>query len=319
MIVPTYNRSGLLLKCLRSIEQAVLPVNMALTVVVVDNNSTDDTAQVISSFIEGSRLSIRRLFVAKPGKSAALNYAIAQTESDFVGFIDDDERIDSQWLQVVFNEFSQDSDLEYIGGPYLPDWEVEPADDWLTGTYPGVIGIVRRPVRTRFTREFRGMLMGGNAVIARATLLKVLPYPEEIGKIGNKILSGEDEVIYHRLLDLKAKGMVVPELIIFHWIPANRTTREYIRQWIVGRGISVGYQFRERKFAETGLFGIPRYMFGHAARSVITARSHRQRFLSQLSILDCCATLFGRHLWRPNSVALPRGHRNGSRWKRGNK
>jgi glucosyl-dolichyl phosphate glucuronosyltransferase len=277
---------------------------MTLTVVVVDNNSTDDTAQVISSFIAESKLSIRSLFVAQPGKSAALNHAISQSDSELVGMIDDDEQIDSQWLQVIFKEFSQDSELEYIGGPYHPDWELEAHNEWLTSTYPGVVGIVRRPVRTPFTREFGGMLMGGNAVISRATLLKVMPYPEEIGKIGTKILSGEDEVIYHRLLDLKAKGMAVPELIVFHWIPAKRTTKKYFRQWIVGRGISVGYQFRQRKFAGTILFGIPRYMFGDAARSlkpIITTRSPRERFLSELSILDCCATFYGRHLWRPKT------------------
>ena len=134
---------------------------MTLTVVVVNNNSTDDTAQVISSFIENSKLAIRSLFVAQPGKSAALNQAIASTDSEFVGFIDDDERIDSQWFQVVLKEFAQDAELEYIGGPYHPDWETDKTNDWLTLTYPGVVGIVRRPARTPFTREFGGMLMGG--------------------------------------------------------------------------------------------------------------------------------------------------------------
>jgi len=67
--------------------------------------------------------------------------------------------------------------------------------------------------------------MGGNAVIRRATLERVLPYPERLGKIGNKIRSGEDEVIYHRLLDIGARGIVLPDLIITHWIPAERMTR----------------------------------------------------------------------------------------------
>ena len=82
LIVPTYNRSALLSKCLRSIEQAVVPSTMTLSVLVVDNNSTDDTAQVISDFIKQSKLSIRSLFVAQPGKSAALNRALSQTDGD---------------------------------------------------------------------------------------------------------------------------------------------------------------------------------------------------------------------------------------------
>ena len=137
-------------------------------------------------------------------------------------------------------------------------------------------------------------------VIRRSTLQKVLPYPVELGKIGAKIRSGMDEIIYHRLLKIGARGVVVPDLIIYPWIPASRLTKRYYRKWAVGRGVGVGFQLRERGFPEPGLLGIPRYKFGDAARgfrSMLAARSERERFTAQLAILDCLGTIYGRHLY----------------------
>lgn len=216
-----------------------------------------------------------------------------------MGLVDDDEQLDPAWFEVAYREFSAMAQIDFIGGPYLPNWE-RAAPDWLPASYPGAIGIVLRPERVQFSHEFSGMLMGGNAIIRRSTLQRVLPYPEQLGKIGNKIRSGEDEVIYHRLLDINARGMVVPDLIIRHWIPAERLTKKYFRRRVIGRGISVGSQLRERGFQQASLLDIPRYKFGASLRaigSMLTPGSEQERFTAQLTILDCLATLYGRHFY----------------------
>jgi glycosyltransferase involved in cell wall biosynthesis len=296
LIIPTYNRAYLLEECLKSVFQANRPEGLNVTVFVVDNNSEDSTQETVRPFLERDDLSCRYIFVGRRGKSAALNEAIAQTDGELVGFIDDDEQLDRAWFEVAYREFSTTQTLEYIGGPYCPNWEVSPPD-WLPPTHPGVIGIVLRPERVAFSAEFNGMLMGGNAVIRRATLQRVLPYPEELGPIGSRIRYGEDEVIYHRLLKIGARGMVVPDLIIYHWIPFERLTKRYYRKWVVGRGIGVGYQLRETGFLARGLLGIPRYKFGAAfrgLRSVLIAQPRSEHFTAELAILDCFATLYGR-------------------------
>jgi hypothetical protein len=217
---------------------------------------------------------------------------------DLVGLVDDDEQLDPAWFEVAYREFSAMAQIDFIGGPYLSNWE-RAAPDWLPAAYPGAIGIVLRPERVAFSAEFNGMLMGGNAVIRRATLQRVLPYPEELGP-GSRIQRGEDDVIYHRLLKIGARGMVVPDLIIYHWIPAERLTKRYYRKWVFGRGIGVGYQLRERGFQQAGLLGIPRYKFGASLRaigSMLTPGSEQERFTAQLTILDCLATLYGRHFY----------------------
>ncbi len=300
LIIPTYDRAHLLSLCIESILRAARPRGLCINVVVVDNNSSDDTKRVVNSFAGQPDICVQYLLVLRRGKSAALNQALCQVNAELVGLIDDDEEIDSAWFQVIHRELSADPGLDYIGGPCVPNWE-QAQPDWFPSAYCGVVGIALRPERVPFSPEFNGMLMGGNAVIRNSTLQRVLPYPEHLGKIGNTIRSGEDEVIYHRLLEIGARGVVVPDMIIRHRIPAQRLTKRYFRRWVVGRGISVGSQMRDRGFEEPGLFGIPRYMFGAAVRGcglMVSSRSPRERFTAQLSIFDCLATLYGRHQYR---------------------
>lgn len=299
LIIPTYNRAPLLKRCLASVALAARPRDLKISVIVVDNNSGDNTRQVVQSFARQEDLAVTYIFVSRPGKSAALNDALAQTNGEFVGFIDDDEQLNPSWFEVAYREFSHSAQIDFVGGPYVPNWE-RAAPDWLPASYPGAIGIVLRPERVPFSEQFDGMLMGGNAIIRRSTLQRVLPYPERLGKIGKKIRSGEDEVIYHRLLDIGARGMVVPDMVVHHWIPADRLTKKHFRKWVIGRGISIGSQIRERGLRSAGLFGIPRYQFGAAVRAIrpaLTGRSERDRFAAQLSILDCLSTLYGRHFY----------------------
>lgn len=302
LIVPTYNRSQLLDRCLRSVAGARKPAGLRVTVVIADNNSTDNTSAVIRSFQNDTDLLIKYIFVERQGKSAALNEAISMTQAELIGLVDDDEELDPSWFEVAYREFSEHNETDYIGGPYLPNWEGSPPD-WLPNTYRGAIGIVPRPERTAFSPNYHGMLMGGNAIIRRETLERVLPYPEELGKLGSKIRSGEDEVIYHRLLNIGAQGLVVPDLIIYHWIPAERLTKKYFRRWVVGRGLSVGMQIRSRGFEGPSFLGIPRFYFSKPVRSVMSSLLSRDpsgenSFTSQLLCLDCLATLCGRHLHR---------------------
>src|ERR1700722_11193678 len=141
LVIPTYNRAVLLERCLDSVCRAIRPKGLNLVVVVVDNNSSDNTKEIVDLFLKQRDLPIKYIFVGRRGKSAALNEALAQTDSELVGLIDDDELLDPAWFEVADREFSADPMLDYIGGPCRPDWERLPPD-WLPSAYPGAIGIV---------------------------------------------------------------------------------------------------------------------------------------------------------------------------------
>jgi len=267
LIVPTFNRQALLAATLESILRAHRPAGMSLTVTVVDNNSTDHTCEVVADFISRFEGPSQYLRETRQGKSFALNKAIADTTGDIVGFVDDDEEVGAHWFEVVHAKFAA-GDLDFIGGPYYPIWHCEvPA--WLPGRYHGAVGAITEPSsEENFGPSFRGILMGGNAVISRRVLESVGPYNTHsaINRSGRSLSGGEDFDMYHRLLSAGAHGRFCPSLVVYHHIPADRVTMSYLRKWAYCHGMSANYHYRfgPARGEIPSVLGIPRWCFAKA-------------------------------------------------------
>jgi glycosyltransferase involved in cell wall biosynthesis len=287
---------------LNSLFTAEIPAGVQVTVMVVDNNSTDTTRDVVWSFKEKYGESIQYVFEDQQGRSHALNAGIEATAGDFVGIIDDDEEIDANWYKTAVAALAP-GHLDFVGGPYVPRWSSE-LPDWLPREYGGVVGWVDggdKPVP--FDRTYPGILMGGNVVFTREILSRVGPYATWLGRTDKGLLTGEDEELYGRLLDLGAKGMYLPNLIIYHHVPAERVTKSYFRRWCFWRGVSLGLLDRTRKLPCAYLLGIPRWHYRNAMRGLLSTTKHlvvkpknpAQAFAAELGIWDWLGLLYGRH------------------------
>ncbi len=302
VIVPTYNREDLLPSALNSLFAAEIPAGLEVRVTVVDNNSTDGTRQVIESFQKRYGDRIRYCFERQQGRSHALNAGIAATDGDLIGVIDDDEEIDRNWFTTAFEIFSK-RDLDFIGGPYVPRWSVSPPD-WLPREYGGVVGWVDGGDKeVPYDSNYPGILMGGNAVFKRSVLAKVGPYSTWLGRTDKGLLTGEDEELYGRLLAHGAKGVYLPNLIIYHHIPAERVTKSYFRRWCFWRGVSLGLLHRTRRLQCAYLFGIPRWQYRNALRGGVSMARHLvvkpkepdKAFAAELGLWDWLGLVYGRH------------------------
>ncbi len=85
VVIATYNRSALLRRALDSLLAADQPASLPFVVIVCDNNSTDDTAAVVAAYQERFRGQLRYVFERTPGKSSALNTALAASSGELVG------------------------------------------------------------------------------------------------------------------------------------------------------------------------------------------------------------------------------------------
>jgi len=304
VVIPTYNRQASLSRSLASLERARMPSNLAVGITVVDNNSTDETRATVMSWKE--RLpQLTYVYEKRQGRSFALNAGIAATSGELVGFIDDDEEVDEFWFETVQQAFTN-PDLAFIGGPYIPKWETEPPE-WLPREYCGVIGDISAGDEIRpYDESYPGILMGGNAVLKRAVLKEVGDYLTSVSRKGKKLLAGEDEDMYQRLLAAKAKGLYIPALRIFHHVPVERLTKSYFRRWCFWRGVSCGVLDRHRPAKVNYLLGIPRYLYGNAARGMFRAVSSvlrrgdvSRRFSDELATWDLVGFMYGKFFYSP--------------------
>lgn len=309
VIIPTYNRAELLPVCLKSLSVARIPAGMTIGVTVVDNNSTDDTPAVVESWSQRFPGRLSYIFEKQQGRSSALNAGITGSHGDLVGFIDDDEEIDPTWFETVFETFTK-HDVDFIGGPYIPKWERDPPA-WLPADHQGVIGLVDAGNKViPYGESFPGILMGGNAVIRRAAVEKAGLYMTALGRRAGRLLAGEDEDMYRRLLATGAKGLYLPQLKIYHLIPASRLTKKYYRQWCFWRGVSCGVLDRTQPQNVTYLCGVPRYLYGDAGRGLLrwttghlrSGVDASKKFSSELAIWDLAGFFYGKHFYKAEST-----------------
>ncbi|HEX6716700.1 MAG TPA: glycosyltransferase [Pyrinomonadaceae bacterium] len=302
VIIPTYNRQDLLPSALNSLFAADIPTGLEVVITVIDNNSTDGTRAVVETFQQKFGDRIRYCFERQQGRSHALNAGIKATGGDLIGVIDDDEEIDASWYKTAFEAFST-RELDFIGGPYVPRWSVTPPA-WMPSNYGAVVGSVDGgDVEVPFDSNYPGILMGGNAVFKRSVLLKVGMYSTWLGRTDKGLLSGEDEELYGRLLASGARGMYLPQLKIYHHVPAERLTKKYFRSWCFWRGVSLGLLERTRRQSCAYLLGLPRWHYRSAARGLVSGvsslfvspREQREAFASELALWDFLGLFYGRH------------------------
>jgi len=98
VILCTFNRCQLLVNALESVARSTLPDSVDWEVLVVDNNSSDRTSQVVKSFSQRYPGRFRYLFELRAGKSRALNAGIQEARGNVLAFIDDDVVVEPTWL-----------------------------------------------------------------------------------------------------------------------------------------------------------------------------------------------------------------------------
>ena len=298
VVVPSFNRSGLLERTITSLLEARRPEGLDVTIYVIDNNSKDDTRAVVQRLQEQTSYALHYLLEERQSSSFARNAGIEAGSAELIGFIDDDEEVDPGWYEAVFLEF-QDAAVAYLGGPYYAKPGLQlPA--WLPPSYRAATGVHDPKPRGVFGAEHAGNLNSGNAVIRREVFDTIGLYSEKLGRSGFGLLAEEDADLYRRIRAAGFIGVFVPELIIYHHVPPERMTKRYHRRWAFWRGVSLGVVDRDTRELTTYRFGIPQYRLGRALRALpgmvlaVLRGKPTLAFDQELSVWDLAGFIYGK-------------------------
>ncbi len=118
--IPTHNRATYLRQTLEGIARQDFP-NAAFEVLVIDNNSRDDTRAVVESFA-AERPAPRYFLETKQGLDHARNRAIAEAAGEIIIFADDDILVESDWIAALISPFSSHGTVPIgaVGGEVVP-------------------------------------------------------------------------------------------------------------------------------------------------------------------------------------------------------
>ncbi len=141
VIICTWNRARRLDTTLGEMRKLRVPSQVEWELLVVNNNSIDDTEAVVAK--HANVLPIRSLFEAKLGLSNARNCALGAAQGDLVIWTDDDVYVDRDWLAAYWRAASRWHNAVYFGGLISPRYAQQPPA-YLTEnleTLQGLLGI----------------------------------------------------------------------------------------------------------------------------------------------------------------------------------
>jgi glycosyltransferase involved in cell wall biosynthesis len=260
VVLCTYNRAQSLKRTLESLAGVARPADMPWELVVVDNNSHDETKAVVEEFSQTSGIHTRYVFEGHQGLSFARNAGIAEARGDIVAFTDDDVAVDSQWLGALRNAFDE-TDCVGVGGRVLPVWSCA-RPRWLEedSRYPLMTGVIVRfdlgSERSRLTTP----PFGANMSFRRAAFDKYGLFRTDLGRTGTQLTGGEDTEFGRRLLRGNETLVYDPRAIIYHPVDPERVRQRYFRAWYFNYGRSL---VRVRGVPDTVpcFFGVPWSLF----------------------------------------------------------
>ncbi len=257
----TWNRSGLLRRTLEQMCRLVVPPDVEWELILVDNNSTDDTRQVVAEFI--NRLPIRYVFEPKQGLSHARNRAVQEAQGEYILWTDDDVLVDEEWMQAYVEGFRKYPEAAFFGGPVEAWFEGEPPE-WLIRT----LSLVEHAFAIRhlgdeecaLPRGEDGLPYGANYCL-RSDWQKRFVYDTVLGVAGKMRKLGEETVLLREVVSAGGEGRWLPRARVRHWIPQSRQTLKFLRQYYFGGGRTSCLLEKETLLApgQKIWFGVPRW------------------------------------------------------------
>ena len=203
-------------------------------VLVVDNNSTDDTKDVCFGY---KSQGVKYLFQSEVGVSHARNFGLEHMDRDIAIFVDDDVTFRSGWLENLLLPFEHD-DVGVVGGELLPVWET-PRPDWLSDHYLRNYSVCLK--WSSRTRQIKGneWLSLGNIAFWKSALDQAGRFPVNLGRVGPILLSGDGAVI-DVIRDNGMKAVFSPASVVDHHISKERLSPKWLAKRIFWQGITRG-------------------------------------------------------------------------------
>ncbi len=235
-IISTYNREKFLPDLFKSIQNQSLDSNK-FEIIIVDNNSPGNTKELSMNLKKNSSFSVQYFLEKKQGLSYARNRGIEVAKGKIIVFVDDDALLDKKYFEKLMFYFQEDPKCMAIGSKIHLDYEGNDPPAWENkylnklhayfdlGNQKKIFNNSQYPIGTNMSFRKEVFELIGNFNIS-------------LGRIKSGLGGGEEKDIFLRMYTQKMKVVYVPDAIVHHRIPIERTQIAYIKKQAKGIGSS---------------------------------------------------------------------------------
>lgn len=231
--IPTFNRCGELALTLESLRSLRIPPG-GVELIVVDNNSSDETRSLVESRIAEYPFRLRYVLERRQGANFARNTGLAAAAGPIVAYMDDDVDVAPWWAEAILTSFSETGAAGIGGRTWLvysqsrPDWLPSDSEVWLSRVD---LGLQRKVARA-------GDLCSCNLAFDRVWFDRVGTFRTDLGRRGSCLLSNDETELMERILQAGGKLYYDPVPIVGHRVAVGRLKRKWFwrRTYWQGRG-----------------------------------------------------------------------------------
>ena len=243
VVICTRNRATQLAVMLASLCELTVPAGLVWEICIVDNGSSDNTAEVVDRFAD--RLPVRCVREEEPGLSNARNRGVESAHGEYICWTDDDVELDREWLAAYSAMFDEHPEADIFGGRIIPMLQGNtPA--WfakLQHRWPLTVLMAKRdfgpdPVPLDLDA---GVTPWGANYAVRTSSQRRFRYDPQLGVSSNQKRLGEEAEVIFQMMRAGASGFWTPGALVHHLIPEKRQTLSYVFEYFSAAGETVAY------------------------------------------------------------------------------
>src|SRR5207302_9872530 len=200
-------------------------------IIVVDNNSSDETRSVVKDFEERAHGRLRYVFEETPGPSAARNAGIATAVGEVIAFMDDDAIASPGWLEAIAITYRAHPDAWCVGGKImlspkviLPSY-VDP-DSKLLRAFVGWLDLGDDTLKIEYPRD----VWGANFSVKRDVLSVVGVFSPNLGPSGGRHLVGEETELCLRIHRAGGAIFYCGQAVVAYLFQPTQPIKRYFRR-----------------------------------------------------------------------------------------
>ncbi|QYM77841.1 glycosyltransferase [Horticoccus luteus] len=256
--IPTYNRAAFLRQTLAGIVAQQFPRDF-FEILVIDNNSPDDTRAVVAEFAT-ARPAPRYFLETQQGLDHARNRAIAEAAGDIIVFGDDDILVSPDWLAQIAAPLLADSTrrIGAVGGEVIPIFP-HGLPAWVAEWHaPLALRPDLGPLPARHSP------MGANFAFPAWVFAQLGAFHTALDRAAGNYFSGGDSEMIRRVRAAGLEVWFAPAAAVRHQMPASRTTFRYAARHAFDSA-------RSRVIDRAGQPGAAAYLSGRFLGNVVKA------------------------------------------------
>jgi glycosyltransferase involved in cell wall biosynthesis len=238
--IPTYNGAARLPEVLDCLRSQIHTQDFSWEIIVVDNNSSDTTATVVQTYQANwpQAYPLKYCFEPQQGAAFARKRAIETASGNLVGFLDDDNLPEPDWVAKAYEFGQAHPEVGAYGSRIKGDFEVEPPEEFKRIAF--FLAIIDRGSQAHLYEPRKKMLpASAGLVVSRQAWLESVPNrPFLTGRTAQSWLTSED---VEALVYIQMAGWDIwynPDMCIHHKIPRQRLERDYLISLVRGIGLA---------------------------------------------------------------------------------